>query len=146
VPGFGFNLPFWFLVLASGSLAMLYRIRWPLQYNHRTLFIATTFFAVVLGMIAWLDRAWIGSEDKADRNLKKFSTNTQIGKCRQDCRSRKRRLTRILRRQRRMTSSWRCRIHNRKYGRLPATPPAVKKRDLAIAAARAGYDDAALAS
>ena len=28
--------------------------------NLRSLFIATTFLAVVLGMIAWLDRAWIG--------------------------------------------------------------------------------------
>jgi hypothetical protein len=28
--------------------------------HHRSLFIATTFLGVVLGMIAWLDRAWIG--------------------------------------------------------------------------------------
>jgi hypothetical protein len=33
---------------------------WPWRFNLRTLFIATTFLAVVLGMIAWLDRAWIG--------------------------------------------------------------------------------------
>ena len=28
--------------------------------GRRSLFIATTFSAVALGMIAWLDRAWIG--------------------------------------------------------------------------------------
>jgi hypothetical protein len=53
-------LPYWFLVLVSGSLAMIFRLRWPLQFNLRSLFIATTLLAVVLGMIAWLDRAWIG--------------------------------------------------------------------------------------
>ena len=53
-------IPYWFLVLVSGSLAMLFRpqLRW--RYTLRSLFIATTFLAVVLGMIAWLDRAWIG--------------------------------------------------------------------------------------
>jgi hypothetical protein len=44
----------------SGSLAMLFRLRWPLRFTLRSLFIAMTFLAVVLGMIAWLDRAWIG--------------------------------------------------------------------------------------
>jgi hypothetical protein len=53
-------LPFWFLVLTSGSLGMLLRMSWPPQFTLRNLFIATTFPAVVLGMIAWLDRAWIG--------------------------------------------------------------------------------------
>jgi hypothetical protein len=33
-----------------------YRIRFTL----RSLFIATTLLAVVLGMSVWLDRAWIG--------------------------------------------------------------------------------------
>ena len=33
---------------------------WPWRFTLRSLFIATTFLAVVLGMIAWLDRAWIG--------------------------------------------------------------------------------------
>jgi hypothetical protein len=32
----------------------------PWRFNLCSLFIATTFLAVVLGMIAWLDRAWIG--------------------------------------------------------------------------------------
>ena len=53
-------LPFWFLVLASGSLAMIFQLRWPPQFTLRSLFIATTFLAIVLGMIAWLDRSWIG--------------------------------------------------------------------------------------
>jgi len=53
-------LPYWFLVAASGLLAMAFRLRWPPQFTLRGLFIVTTFLAVVLGMIAWLDRAWIG--------------------------------------------------------------------------------------
>jgi hypothetical protein len=32
----------------------------PLRFTLRSLFIVTTFLAVVLGMIAWLDRSWIG--------------------------------------------------------------------------------------
>jgi hypothetical protein len=58
--GYAFVMPYWFLVLASGSLAMLLRIHWPLRFNLRALFIATTFLAFVLGMMAWLDRGWIG--------------------------------------------------------------------------------------
>jgi hypothetical protein len=53
-------VPHWLLVLASGSLAMLCQLRWPLRFTLRSLFIATTFLAIVLGMSAWLDRAWIG--------------------------------------------------------------------------------------
>jgi hypothetical protein len=48
-------VPYWFLVLTTGSLAMLLRTRWPLQFTLRSLFIVTTFLAVVLGMIGWLD-------------------------------------------------------------------------------------------
>jgi hypothetical protein len=67
--GFGLNssmvgtivvIPFWFSVLLSGSLALAFQLRWPLRFTLRSLFIATTFLAVVLGMSAWLDRAWIG--------------------------------------------------------------------------------------
>jgi hypothetical protein len=54
------TLPYWFLVLASGSLAMAFRLKWPLRFTLRGLFLVTTFLAVVLGLIAWLDRAWIG--------------------------------------------------------------------------------------
>jgi hypothetical protein len=53
-------IPFWFLVVASGSLAMAFQLRWPPRFTLRALFFATTFLAVVLGMSAWLDRAWIG--------------------------------------------------------------------------------------
>jgi hypothetical protein len=53
-------MPFWFLVLTSGLLAMLLRLRWPWRFTLRSLFVVTTFLAAVLGMIAWLDRAWIG--------------------------------------------------------------------------------------
>jgi hypothetical protein len=49
-----------FQVLASGSLAIAFQFRWPLRFNLRSLFIATTLIALVLGMSAWLDRAWIG--------------------------------------------------------------------------------------
>jgi hypothetical protein len=53
-------IPYWFLLLAVGSLAMLFRMTWPIRFTLRSLFIATTFLAVVLGMSAWLDQAWIG--------------------------------------------------------------------------------------
>jgi hypothetical protein len=55
-----FATPYWLLVLTSGSLAMLFRVHWRPRFTLRHLFIATTFVAVVLGIIAWLDRAWIG--------------------------------------------------------------------------------------
>jgi hypothetical protein len=53
-------LPFWFLVLTNGLLTMAFQLRWPPQFTLRSLFIVTTFLAIVLGMVAWLDRAWIG--------------------------------------------------------------------------------------
>jgi hypothetical protein len=52
--------PLWFLVLATGSLAMAFQLRLPPRFTLRNLFILTTFLAVVLGMIAWLDHPWIG--------------------------------------------------------------------------------------
>ena len=39
---------------------MLLRMKWPWRFNLRHLFIVTTFLAIVLGMIACLDRSWIG--------------------------------------------------------------------------------------
>jgi hypothetical protein len=57
---FALVAPYWLFVLLSGFLAMLFQLRWPPRFTLRTLFIATTFIAVVLGMIAWLDRLWIG--------------------------------------------------------------------------------------
>jgi hypothetical protein len=53
-------IPYWFLVLASGSLAMMFQMKWPPQFTLRSLFIVTTFLTVMLGMVALLDRAWIG--------------------------------------------------------------------------------------
>ena len=55
-----FMTPYWFFVFVSGTLAMLFQLRWPWRFTLRSLFIVTTFLAFVLGMIAWLDRAWIG--------------------------------------------------------------------------------------
>jgi hypothetical protein len=54
----GVMVPHSFGVLIFASLASLPWMRW--RFSLRTLFIATTFLAVVLGMIAWLDRAWSG--------------------------------------------------------------------------------------
>jgi hypothetical protein len=65
----GFFVPYWSLVFSTGLLSaflstgpfsvFLWRKRsW--RFTLRSLFIAMTFLAVVLGMIAWLDRAWIG--------------------------------------------------------------------------------------
>jgi hypothetical protein len=48
----GSVLSYWFLVVVSGSLATLFRMQWPPRFNLRTVFIATTVIAVVLGMIA----------------------------------------------------------------------------------------------
>ena len=39
---------------------MILQLRWPWRFTLRSLFIATTFLAIVLGMIAWLDHSWIG--------------------------------------------------------------------------------------
>ena len=55
-----YYLPYWSTVLVSGSLGMILRARSAWRFNLRTLFVVTTFLAVMLGMIAWLDRAWIG--------------------------------------------------------------------------------------
>jgi hypothetical protein len=56
----GLLLPYWFLVLASGLLAIGLRLKSATRFQLRTLLIVTTLLAVVLGMCAWLDRAWIG--------------------------------------------------------------------------------------
>jgi hypothetical protein len=69
VAGFGFlrngglrffMFPYWSIVLLIGGLSFLPWSRVKYRFSVRTLLIATTFLAVVLGMIAWLDRAWIG--------------------------------------------------------------------------------------
>ena len=54
-------MPYWFAFFTTGLPAILFQLRWtPWRFALRTLFIVTTFLAIVLGMIAWLDRAWIG--------------------------------------------------------------------------------------
>jgi hypothetical protein len=53
-------IPLWFVAIMLGASAALFQLHWPWRFTLRSLFIATTFLAVVLGMIAWLDRAWIG--------------------------------------------------------------------------------------
>jgi hypothetical protein len=52
--------PLWFVTLVLGSVAIILRFRWSPRFTLRGLFVVTTFLAVVLGMSAWLDRAWIG--------------------------------------------------------------------------------------
>jgi hypothetical protein len=60
VSKFSIMVPYWFAILVVGILGYLPRSRVKYRFGLRTLFIATTFLAIVLGMIAWLDRAWIG--------------------------------------------------------------------------------------
>lgn len=57
-------LPYWFLVLGSGLLAIGLRTKWPpWRFSLRTFLIATMFLAVVLGMMSWRDRSWLGRSD-----------------------------------------------------------------------------------
>ena len=51
--------PYWFAVLCSGGLAMICRSRWPWRFTLRSMFATTTLVTMVLGLMAWLDRAWI---------------------------------------------------------------------------------------
>ena len=53
-------VPYWLLILVSGTFALLLQLHWPPRFTLRSEFVVTTFLAIVLGMIAWLDRAWIG--------------------------------------------------------------------------------------
>ena len=48
--------PHWFLVLLSGTVAALPWIRFLRQFSLRTLLIATTLIAAVLGLVVWLVR------------------------------------------------------------------------------------------
>jgi hypothetical protein len=50
----GFGFPHWFLALTTGAIAT---IPWkPWKFSLRTLLIATTLVAVVLGLIVWHSR------------------------------------------------------------------------------------------
>jgi hypothetical protein len=53
-------LPYWFAVLIAGAFSLARWSQVKYRFSLRTLLIATTILAVILGMIAWLDRAWIG--------------------------------------------------------------------------------------
>jgi hypothetical protein len=57
---FSVIVPFWIMVLASGSIALVLRMGWPPRFTIRSLFVVSTFLAMVLGMIAYLDRLWVG--------------------------------------------------------------------------------------
>jgi hypothetical protein len=56
---FTIMVPYWFVVLIVGALSFA---PWP-RVNHRfslrAMLIAMTLVAIVLGLIAWLDRAWL---------------------------------------------------------------------------------------
>jgi hypothetical protein len=52
--------PYWFVAFVTGSLAMLFRTGRSWQFKLRSLFLATTCFAILLGLINWLDKAWMG--------------------------------------------------------------------------------------
>lgn len=49
----GVNLPIWLLVLLSGSIVVVVYVR---QFSLRTLLIATTLVAIVLGLAVWASR------------------------------------------------------------------------------------------
>ena len=53
-------LPYWLLTLASGWLAILFRLRQPWRFDRRDLCAGVALSAVVLGTSARLDEAWIG--------------------------------------------------------------------------------------
>jgi hypothetical protein len=44
-------VPYWFLTVTTGVLAMIFRLRWPLRFTLRGLFIATTFLAVAGSLV-----------------------------------------------------------------------------------------------
>jgi hypothetical protein len=49
-------VPYWFFVVSAGVVPGVPWIRWPKQFTLRTLLIATTLVAVVLGLIVRLSR------------------------------------------------------------------------------------------
>jgi hypothetical protein len=51
----GITLPHWCLILIASALAAVPWLRW--RFSLRTLLIATTLIAVVLGIIVWMSRA-----------------------------------------------------------------------------------------
>jgi hypothetical protein len=53
--GSGIVVPYWFLVLLAGLLGIVLRLERPWRYTTRSLLIAITFVAIVLGLAAGLD-------------------------------------------------------------------------------------------
>jgi hypothetical protein len=53
--GTGVIIPYWFLVLLSGIIAALPRLRWPPRISLRGVFIVMTFASLLLGLVGWLD-------------------------------------------------------------------------------------------
>jgi hypothetical protein len=53
--GSGVIVPYWFLVLLAGLLGIVLRLEQPWRYTTRSLLIACTFVAIILGMAAGLD-------------------------------------------------------------------------------------------
>jgi hypothetical protein len=51
--GKGHMVPYWAIVLPSAALASVPWIRWSKRFSLRTLLIATTLVAVVLGVVVW---------------------------------------------------------------------------------------------
>jgi hypothetical protein len=51
--GLGVSFPHWFPVLVFAALAMMPWVRWTKHYSLRTLLIATTLVAVVLGVVVY---------------------------------------------------------------------------------------------
>ena len=65
-------LPYWFLVLASGLMAIGLRMPWPpWRFSLRTFFVGTMFLAIVMGMMSWLDRSWLGKSDVLGQDSRK---------------------------------------------------------------------------
>ncbi len=56
VLSFAVSVPFWFLVIVSATLAAIPWFRWSKRFSLRTLLIATTLVAVVLGLVIYAAR------------------------------------------------------------------------------------------
>jgi hypothetical protein len=54
--GSGLIVPYWFLVLMTAALAFTLKLKWPLRFSIRGLFVAVTMVAIVLGLVSVLDR------------------------------------------------------------------------------------------
>ena len=54
--GAGLSIPYWWLVSPMIVLSVVPWLHWPNRFSLRTLLIATTLVAVVLGVIVWMSR------------------------------------------------------------------------------------------